>query len=328
MAATIASPTAGAAPAPAPGRLPWRTAMAAAVVVTLVRPATWVVALAGFLAGAGIVVLAWPIMVLPTPTGIQNLLGAPIANLVFGGLTPRLAAALVAAGVAAAALILAGLLAGAWAEVRGIGLVLHGAADEGYIAPPASRTEDPHRLVVFRVAVLRLLSLVPPLMVFALSWKTLYDVTYHELILPGDLTTPLPIRVMEQVPLVLAALFAAWLLADAAAAVGARRLVLERRRLLEAWALGWADLVRRPHRIVGAALFGDLALLLATGPALVAASLAWVRVREALEVAVGSPIGIIAAALWVAIWLGSVVLAGVGAAVRAAAWTLEWARRR
>jgi len=33
-------------------------------------------------------------------------------------------------------------------------------------------------------------------------------------------------------------------------------------------------------------------------------------------------------ALWVGIWLGSVVLAGVGAAVRAALFTLEGAPRR
>ncbi|HEY4752678.1 MAG TPA: hypothetical protein VIH37_05285, partial [Candidatus Limnocylindrales bacterium] len=70
--------------APPETRLPWRRAVAVAVRVTLVRPATWVVALAGFLAGGGAILLAWPILVLPTPSGLQNLLGAPVSTLAFG----------------------------------------------------------------------------------------------------------------------------------------------------------------------------------------------------------------------------------------------------
>jgi hypothetical protein len=103
--------------------------------------------------------------------------------------------------------------------------------------------------------------------------------------------------------------------------------VLERRGVLRAWALGWADLVRRPHRIIPVALLGDLALVLTAGPALVVAAIAWLRVREALEVAGTSLLGIAVVALWVGMWLGSVVLAGVGAAIRASLLTLEGARR-
>ena len=305
-------------------RLAWRPAMAAAVVVTLVRPATWVVALAGLLAGGGVMLLAWPILVLPTLSGLQNLLGAPISTLAFGSPSPQLVTFAAVAGVVAIGMLGAGLVVGAWAERRGIALVLQGAADEGYAAPARTLDGAPGTL---RVAVLRLLALVPPAVVGALALPTLYGITYHELILPEDLATPLPLRVMAQAPLLLVALVATWLLADAAAAVGVRRLVIERRSLPVAWALGWADLVRRPHRILGAAVLGDAVLLVAAGPALLAAALAWVRVREALELAADSPVGIAVAALWVAMWLGAVVLAGVGAAVRAAAWTTEAAER-
>jgi len=306
-------------------RLPWRSAVEAGVVVTLVRPETWVVALAGFLAGGGVVALAWPILVLPTPSGIQNMLGAPISTLAFGDPSPELVRVAVVAGVLLVALFVAGLLTGAWAERRGIVLVLDGAAEEGYTTstPPLAGAPGPVRIAVVRVA-----ALVPPLVVFAIGWPTLYSVVYKELILPEDLATPLPIRVITQVPLLLAAIVVSWLLADAAAAVGVRRLVLERRRVLRAWALGWADLVRRPHRIIPVALLGDLALVLSAGPALVLAALAWVRVREALELGGGPLIGLAVVALWVAIWLGAVVLAGVGAAIRASLFTLEGARRR
>ena len=50
-------------------RLPWGTVMTGAFVVTMLRPISWALALAGFLAGGGIVLVAWPILVLPTPTG-------------------------------------------------------------------------------------------------------------------------------------------------------------------------------------------------------------------------------------------------------------------
>ena len=56
------------------GRLPWTTVVLGAVVVTLVRPAAWAIGLAGLLAGGGLLLMAAPIIVLPTPTGIQNAL--------------------------------------------------------------------------------------------------------------------------------------------------------------------------------------------------------------------------------------------------------------
>jgi hypothetical protein len=316
-------------PAPPPAslaltaRLPWRSAVAAGVVVTLVRPATWVVALAGFLAGGGVIALAWPITVLPTTSGVQYLLGAPISTLAFGDPSPELVRAAVILGATAVVLLVAGLVVGSWAEQRMILLDLDGAADEGY-TPRRPQDDVPS---TGRIALLRSLSLIPPAVVFALAWSAIYSVTYQELILPEDLATPLPIRVIAKVPLQLTALIVVWLLADAAAAVGVRRLVVERRGVATAWALGWVDLARRAYRIVPIALLGDLAVLLAIGPALAAAAVAWIRVREALELAHSSPVGIAVVALWVAIWLGAVVLAGVGSALRSALFTLEGAHR-
>ena len=63
-------------------RLPWGTVITGAVVVTLLRPISWALGLASFLAGGGILLLASPILVLPTPTGLQNALGGPVHRLV------------------------------------------------------------------------------------------------------------------------------------------------------------------------------------------------------------------------------------------------------
>lgn len=305
-------------------RLSWGTVITGAFVVTLLRPVSWALGLAGFLAGGGIVLVAWPILVLPTPTGLQNALGGPVSTLVFGGPSPELLARIVGGITGGAALVLAGTLGGAWAERQGIAVVLDAAADDGLALPPADLAGAPG---AGRVAVVRLLSLVPVAIAAALAWTPLYDATYHELILPRDLVTPLPVRVLGEVPWLVLGLAAVWVLSDAAAAVGVRRLVLERRPVMASWLLGWADLVRRPHRIIPTALVGAGVLALLLGPAMVAAAIGWGRVRDILAGDREPVIILGAVAIWVSIWLGGLVLAGVGAAVRAATWTLEMPMR-
>lgn len=312
----------------------WRAALGAAVVVTLVRPGAWALGLAGFLAGGGLVLVAWPILVLPTPTGLQNALGTPASTLVLGAPTDALI--LLAAGVASAviAILAAALLAGAWAERAGILLAAEAAEEEGLMGPApvvatvTEATSGGRAPGVGRVALIRLASLVPVLVVFALCWAPLYDTTYRELILPAELLTPLPIRVLLAVPQVLAALALTWLVADAAAAFGVRRLVLERRPLVRAWALGWTDVVRRPHRTLATQLAGLAGLALVGTPPLVAAALGWGRVQDALIGGSGPITEVAVVLLWVAIWLGGLVLAGVGAAFRATATTMESIARR
>ncbi len=295
----------------------------AALVITLSRPATWVVALAGFLAGGGVIALAWPILVLPTPSGLQNILGAPVATLAFGSPSGEFMRLLAVTAITATIVFVGGLVAGAWAERRGIAMVLVAGEEEGYTAPVPQLASLP---AVLRVAVIRLTAMIPPLIVFILAWPTLYAVTYRELILPEDLVTPLPVRVVAQLPVQLTMLLLVWGAADLAAALAVRRLIVERRRLVTAWLLGWADLVRRPYRVIPAALLGDVVVAVAAGPSLVASAVAWTRVREVLELAPASPLGIGVTVMWVSIWLGCLVLAGFGSAFRAALLTMEGAQ--
>lgn len=312
-------------PAPSKARLSWRTAAVASLRVALGQPGIWVVALAGFLAGGGALAFAWPVLVLPTPSGLQNLLGAPVATLAFGNPSVEFLRLLAVTAITATIVFVVGLMTGSWAERRGIAMVLGAAEETGYTAPVPRLASPP---AVARVAVVRAAALLPPLLVFALAWPTLYAVTYHELILPEDLVTPLPVRIIAQMPGQLTALLLAWGFSDLAAALAVRRLVVERRRIASAYVLGWLDLVRRPHRVIPAALLGDLILIVAAGPALMASALIWTRVRDVLELAPGSGLEVAVVAAWVAIWLGSLVLAGFGAALRAALLTLEGASAR
>ena len=307
-----------------PSRARWRATLGAAFVTTLIRPASWAFGLAGFLAGGGLVIVAWPILVLPTPTGLQNALGGPVSTLVFGGVSPTLALLFLAGFVVLVVGVVGGTWIGAWAERQGIALTLEAAADEGLAAAPLPRDAPG----AGRVALVRLLSLLPVLVVLGYAWAPVYDAAYRQLILPSELATPLPIRVMRDVPELVAAVLLTWLLSDAAAAVAVRRLVLGRGSVLRAWALGWVDLVRRPGRVLGTALAGLAVLVLLVGPSLLASSVGWARVRDVV-VDGRSPVAVLFVVVtWVAMWLGGLVLAGVAAAFRSAAWTLELTGRR
>ncbi len=299
-------------------RLPIGEAWATAIVATLVRPLAWALGLLGFLAGGGLVVVGWPILVLPTPTGIQTMLGAPLTTLVFG--VPTMGLVLLAAigTLGGFALVTGAVILGAWAERYGIGVTLEAAADEGALEA-ISLEGAPGTL---RVTVIRLLALGPVVVVMALSAQHVYDVVYRELVLPDDLLTPLPVRIVGAMPFHLAALLLVWLLADAAAAMGVRRLVLERRSVGAAWVLGWYEVVRRPLRVLGTAIGGQLLVAFLLGPSLVAAAIGWTRVRDILVEERGPLIAIAAVLVWVAIWLGSLVLASVATGVRASAWTM------
>lgn len=298
----------------------WRAVISGAFVVTLARPRSWAIGLAGFLAGGGLIVVTWPILVLPTPTGLQNALGGPVSSLVFGDPSASLVGLLVAGLVGGVVLLASGLVTGAWAERQGIGIALEAAAEEGIVAPAADLAGAPG---TGRVALLRLLSLAPVVAAAVLAWRPLYDVTYRELTLPEDLATPLPIRVLGEVPWLIIGIVVVWVVSDAAAAVGVRRLVLERRPVLRAWLLGWTDLVRRPHRVLPTAFIGLFVTLLVAGPALMASVVGWVGVREVLLSGRGPVTVAAAVVIWVAVWLGALVLAGVAAGFRNAAWTLE-----
>ncbi len=306
------------------GRLPIATVLTGAFVVTLLRPLSWALGLAGFLAGGGLLLLAWPVVVLPTPTGIQNALGGPMSTLIIGTPSPAMLTLIGVGAAAGLALGLGGLVAGAWAERNLIGVGLEAADDEAMLAAPKLEGAPG----TWKVALLRLFALLPPIAAAILVWQPLYAAAYHELVLPDDLVTPLAVRVIRDVPWHVIAPIMVWVAADTAGALGVRRLVIERRPVIIAWLLGWVDIVRSPIRVLVTAVFGLAIVALLTGPAMVAAGAGWARVRDVMTHESEPVAAFVTVSVWVAIWLGGLVLAGVGAAIRANAWTLETASVR
>jgi hypothetical protein len=309
------------------------------LLATLAHPATWILALAAFLVRGGIVVFLIPILVLPTPVGLANLAGPTLVEFVFGGVSGWLALLLVLGVGGLMAWIVFGGLAAAALEVECIRIV---ARDED-VAPPSSadgpdsmagvaddpatpaHAFDPSRQAL-RILATRIALLVP--LVAVIGWASARTVaaTYRELTQPSDVTTPIVWRVLASIPDAIVIVVLVWLLAEVIGGIAARRIVLDGAPISAGLRGAMADVIRHPLRT--AALFGipAAAFLVVLIPAAGAASVAWGGLRTALVDRDGL-VAIVALFVFVAIWAGGLVLAGMVAAWRQAAWTVDAVRR-
>src|SRR4051812_37335622 len=96
----------------------WRPVLLAALLTSLARPAFWPVALAGFLARGGILAFLIPIVVLPTPSGVADVIAPAITSFAFGLVSAAfIVIVAVSIGVLVAWVVLGGI-AGAWTDVE------------------------------------------------------------------------------------------------------------------------------------------------------------------------------------------------------------------
>ena len=195
-------------PAPA---VPWPTAMLGGALGALAAPGSWPVALAGFLARGGLILFLVPIVVVPTPAGVANVVAPWLVPFVFGQVS---AEAVVILGLTAAGIlgwIVAGGLLGAWADVV---LIRDASANEelgfGPIAAP------PRRRLNRQAFVVRLLAHAP--LGIALAWGAarIGQAGYQELVNPLEVVSPLVVRIVSDVPDAVAAVLIAWLIGAAA----------------------------------------------------------------------------------------------------------------
>ena len=303
--------------------------MLASLLVVLPRPGTWVVALAAFLLRGGLLVFLLPILVLPSPVGLATVLGPTITSVWLGGMSLGFAA-IVGAIFAA---FFAWLLVGGWiAAVTERDLVRVVAADEELTgtarvpAVPAAR----RRGRVWRIVLLRLAGHVPLAVALGYGSLRLVQATYRELTLPGDVLVPIAWRVIASVPDVIASIALTWTVGEILGSLGARRIVLWGQSLDRAFVGAWVDFLRRPVAILGTYLVPSVVLAAATTPIVLGAGVAWntVRVLLAEERPENGPALAVAMLAFVAIWSTGLLVAGVLAAWRSAAWTAEVLRVR
>jgi len=304
------------------------TALADALLITLATPATWPLALAAFLLRGGLVLVVLPIIVLPSPVGLGNLVGPSLTTLVLSGVPIDLAIVVGLIALAAVVWVLVGGLIAATVEAESIRIVAHhddaaAAGDDG------KRTNS--GLIAMRILAARMVAHVPT--VVALIWGSvrLVNVAYRELTSPSDVVSPIALRVMRGAPEVIVVVVVIWMIGETLGGLAARRIVLRGADVPRALGQGVVAVVRHPLVVLTGFWVPAAALALVLLPSAAAATMAWGAVR----VAMGSPtdpVGPTLAVLtFVALWLVGLLVIAVTTAWRAAVWSVaegdQWGRQ-
>lgn len=286
--------------------------LAASLVMVLARPVTWPLALLAFLLRGGWLVIVAPIVVLPTAVGLGNVIAPWLEDVAFGRRTGELLAIAAVGGLVVLGWLMLGGLVAAAAEIETIRAVSDG-------------TDAPSRggwALAARVLAARLLGYLPLAIVGAIGLVRLVSVAYRELTLPSQTALPAVVRVLLGAPDALVGIAVAWLFGEAIGALASRRIVVRRNGVSAAVRQSLSD-----RRVLGRAFLLTSITTLVLIVVLVATGLATASAWDALasELALGSePIAIgLHTTVFVALFAGALVLAGVTAAWRCAVWTSD-----
>ncbi|HEU4673769.1 MAG TPA: hypothetical protein VFS32_12805 [Candidatus Limnocylindrales bacterium] len=292
------------------------------IVVALGRVDLWSAALAGFLVRGGVLLFLLPIVWLPSPLDLANLFGSAVTSAALGGPNPDLVRLVVLAAVATGLLLVVAFWLGALMDVA---VVRIGARSLGSPADAAEALDpgaDAPGLGEARTAfAARLLAFAPLGVALAVAAPAVVAATYGELVDPSTLTVPLVLRVLGDLPFIVALLLGTWLIGDAIGGLAVRRAVLDGRGAVSALGAAIGLVARRPLAALATLVAGTAVIVALVAPALLASAVVWRAVLFASRGDAGpvlSGLGIVALA---ALWLGGLVLAGFATAVRALLWS-------
>jgi hypothetical protein len=286
--------------------------LSGALLAVLARPSTWPLALLGFLVRGGWLLIVAPIVVVPTPVGLANVIAPLLEDVAFGRRTAELIVlALIAVGVVIAWLIGGGLIA-AVVEADGTRRI----ADEEGI--PWRRGPS-----AWRIVATRLIADVP--LAIGALWAAvrIVAVGYRELTVPSDVTTPAAWRIVGGAPDAFAILFLAWFVGEVVGAIGARRIVLRGDGFRGALRAGLRRFVREPARMIVLGLAATASLVIVLAVTGLAVGATWNALGAALSIGDASPATTLLVLLFVALFSGGLVLLGLVSAWRAAIWTID-----
>jgi hypothetical protein len=286
--------------------------MLVSFLAALGRPDWWSIALAGFLARGGILLVLLPIITVPSPAELATALSPTVSELAFGGLTPLVLGGIVAVSVAALAILAASGLAGAWLDRE----LLRAAAldDELELGWVPAQTSLREALSV------RLAAHLPTLAALAYATFRLIGATYDELLAPGDAATPIILRIVSRAPDAIALVLAAWLVGEAVGGLADRHLAAGS-GFLEALRNATRQLLSR--RGLGTSALTTVALVAVIAPFLLAVTRAWQQLRDVLLGATDPLLVVAALLVLVASWILGLAVIGAALAWRATAWTAE-----
>ena len=297
----------------------WASGVAAATRMTVRTPRLWPIALAGFLARGGIVVLLLAIVPFPSAVGLANLVGP--TTVTAAGLTTAAIVLLIVVAAVFAVLLVAGAGVGAATDA-----VLATSLDDAEGSPGAvpeagaapGRTLG--RLTAIRLATYAILAVA-----FAIAARPVYDALYAELTAPTDVATPLVARVIREAagPLLLVALV--WLAVEVVGGLAVRSAVRDGVGVGGAFRRAVGRIVRRPLPTLATTVLDLLGLLVLAVP-LVASAAAWSEVRALVEeradpTAIAGTMVVLAAT-----WIGALLVAAIASTWRGLLWTAEASR--
>jgi hypothetical protein len=294
-------------------------ALIGALLVTLATPSSWPLALGSFLLRGGIVLVALPIVVLPSPVGLANALGPTVTAVALGTVTTQM----MATGGAVIIVALAASFCAAWLaaalEAEAVRIVV---LDEDVAALRPRPARPTGRWVAARILVARLVAHLPLAVVLAWGSVRFVSVTYRELTNPFDVATPIALRVLGATPEVVAAVIVTWLIGEIVGAMAARRIVLNGDGIGGALVGAIGTGLRHPATILVRFLVPTLVLAVVLVASSLAAATAWGAAADVLE-SPADPIGPALAILaLVLLWTVGLFLLSVLCAWRAAVWTI------
>jgi hypothetical protein len=301
-------------------------AVLASLLVTLGRPAWWVLALSAFLIRGGVLLFLLPIVVIPSPLAVSNVVAPVVVPLAFG----RIGADVFLLAALSATAIFLWLVVGGWLaaaiELELIRDAAAAAVEEGVVDGPV-RSDEPRprdRDVAGGMLATRLVVGLPLAAAIGLGVVRIVAVTYRELTNPNDVTLSLPIRVALGATAEIAVIVLAWVAGELLAGLASRRVALVGAGVWPALRSAVVDAVRRPRSTIAPWLLWSVVLWGVLAGLLVAARLTWDQAQAAMSAS--RPDGIAIATMlvvFVAVWLGGLSLAGLLAAVRTVGGTFE-----
>jgi hypothetical protein len=308
-------------------------AILASLLVTLGRPGWWLLALAAFLVRGGFVLFLLPIVALPSPLAISNVVAPVIVPVALGRVGLEVVALLVIGLVLLLVWLVVGGAVAAATELVLVRETAAAAAEEGFGPPTADAGSAGRvrrdRVLVARILGARLVALIPLAVAIGVGVAKVVVVTYAELTRPIEVTSPLALRVALGAAPELAVVVTMWVLVELATALAARRIALDGAPAGAALLAAIADMVRHPLTTLVPWLLATGLLLTVLGGTVGAAGIAWSRLVLAMSArptdATTVTVGLLA---FVGIWLAALVLAGLFAAIRGSILTFEYTRGR
>ena len=295
---------------------------------------TVVVALAGFLARGGILLLLVPSVVLPSVIGLAGATGVDAFG-IDGHPTTWLYEVAAVVSVIAAAWLLLAFVVGSLVDVW----LIEAAIDEDGGATRRPR-QLPELRILLDLAAIRSVLRLPRAAAMAWAGSRIYSATYDELTAPTNLATPLVLRVIQAASDAVLVVLLAWLASEVVGAIAARRLVLLGDGVWRSIGGAIMQIARRPISSVGTVVVSFGASVVAVGLAMAATATAfdWCRVAARIENPLrigvgrvtlggdGRPVVFILAVLALGVaWAAAMALSGIASAWRSAAFTAETA---